>query len=446
MNQNTSAKGVGAVPPKRGITASIVRMFTLSQLSPLFLVASLLLGAAALILTPREEDPQIVVPVMDVIVNYPGASSEEVEKLATTPLENLLKQIDGVEYVYSASRPGQAVVTVRYYVGEDREDSLVKTWDRIMSSQDIIPPGVADWIVKPVEIDDVPIVLLTLSSQNDLYDEMALRRTADELIERIRRVENVGKSWVVGGAKRRVSVYPDTAKLASRGIDLLEVLKAMKSANVNLQAGTFEKGGREILFEAGPDYGNVDDVGATVVKTAHGRPVYLRDVATILDGAEDKDHYTRIGFGPAVDRMRTIGEVSPASIAQGQERPMVTVAIAKRKGSNAVKVAEDVIAMTEELQGVLVPQDMMVTISRDYGETADDKVNELVKHLSLAVVIIVVLLAVSLGFKESLIVSLAVPMTLAITLLLDLVFGYTINRVTLFALILSLGLLVDDPI
>ena len=431
---------------KDSLTVAIVRLFTTSQLSLLFLIISLLAGAAALVLTPREEDPQIVVPVMDVFIKYPGGSSEEIEKLVTTPLEVLLRQIDGVEYVYSASKPGEALVTVRYYVGEDLDSSVIKTRDKLLANQDIIPPGVTDWIVKPIEIDDVPIVTLTLSAQNDNYDAMAIRRIADELIERLRTTKDVGKSWVVGAAPRQISIYPDAAKLASRDIGLLEIQQALAAANVNVQAGAFEHAGREVLVEAGPYFKNPEEVGATAIKSANGRLVYLRDVARIEDGPADTSYYTRIGFGPAVKRMRTVGEAVGAQPLAGEERVMATIAIAKRKGSNAVSVAEQVLAVSESLKGTLVPDDILMTVTRNYGETADHKVNELVKHLGIAIITIVVLLALSLGLKESFIVSIAVPMTFAITLLLDLIFGYTINRVTLFALILSLGLLVDDPI
>ena len=431
---------------KRGLTTKIVKIFTTSQLSILFLIISLLAGAAALILTPREEDPQIVVPVMDVLIEYPGASSEEVEKLVSTPLEGLLKQIEGVEYVYSISKPGSAMVTVRYLVGQNFEDSLVKTWDRLLSNQNIIPSGVTHWKVSPVEIDNVPIVLLTLSAQNNAYDSMALRRIADELIVPLRSVDNVGKSWVVGGDQRQVSLYANPSSLAAQSVTLLEITQALATANVNLQAGSFERNNSEILLEAGPHFSSSAEVGATVIKSVAGRPVYLRDVARIEDGPADVAHYTRIGFGPAVNEMPTIGTATGTQPLVGQERQMVTLALAKRKGSNAVNVAEAVIAMAEKMHGTLIPEDVLLTITRNYGETADHKVNELVKHLSFAIVIIVVLLAFSLGLKESFIVSIAVPMTLALTLLMDYLSGYTINRVTLFALILSLGLLVDDPI
>jgi len=431
---------------KDSLTIRFIRLFTVSQLPLLFLLISLLAGAAALVLTAREEDPQIIVPVMDVFVQYPGASSEEIEMQVTTPLEVLLSQINGVKYVYSASMPGMAVVTVRYFVGEDLEKSLIKTRDKMQANKDIIPPGVTQWLVKPVEIDDVPIVMLTLSAQNNTYDSMSLRRIADELIARLRGTHDVGKSWVVGGAVKQISVYPDPGKLTAYNMTLLDVKQALANNNVNLQTGSFEQGNQEILVQAGPFIKTPEQVAATVINSVNGRLVYLGDVARIINGPEDPQQYTRIGFGPAVKKMSSIGEAVGNQPVTGEEREMVTIAIAKRKGSNAVSVAEQVLALTKSLRGTLIPDDVLITVSRNYGETADHKVNELVMHLSIAILTIVVLLALTLGFKESLIVSIAVPMTFAITLFCDLIFGYTINRVTLFALILSLGLLVDDPI
>lgn len=434
------------VEKKDSVTVAIVRLFTTSHLSLLFLLVSLLAGAAALMLTPREEDPQIIVPVMDVFVQVPGASSEEVEQQVTTPLEALLKQIQGVEYVYSASRPGESVVTVRYFVGENLENSVIKTRDKLLANQDIIPPSVSNWLVKPVEIDDVPIVLMSLSSANPENDSLQLRRVADELIARLRSIDNVGKSWVVGANPRRISVYPDPAKLQASNLSLLEIKQALAQSNINLPIGEITSRNQAISLEAGPHYQSAADVGATVIKNLNGRLLHLRDVAEINDGATDSDYYTQIGFGPAAEQIHSIGETTGELPKAGEQRQAVTIAIAKRKGSNAVSVAEQVLTMTEQLKGNLIPADMLITVTRNYGETADHKVNELVMHLSIAILTIIVLLALTLGFKESLIVSLAVPMTFAITLLCDLIFGYTINRVTLFALILSLGLLVDDPI
>ena len=339
---------------------------------------------------------------------------------------------------------GEAIVTVRYYVGENLENSLIKTRDKLLANQDIIPPGVSNWLVKPVEIDDVPIVLLSLSSANPDHDALQLRRIADELLARLRSIDNVGKSWVVGATPRQISVYPDPAKLKASQLSIVELQQALASSNVNLPIGKLTRDNQELTLEAGPYFQSAADVAATVIKNHNGRLLRLGEVAQIIDGAADTDFYTHIGFGPAVADMHQVGESALPS--SGEQRSMATLAIAKRRGSNAVGVAEQVLQMTESLQGTLIPADVLVTVTRNYGETADHKVNELVMHLSIAILTIIVLLALTLGFKESLIVSLAVPMTFAITLLCDLIFGYTINRVTLFALILSLGLLVDDPI
>jgi multidrug efflux pump subunit AcrB len=431
---------------QRGLSAAIVRIFTVSHLSPMLLIAALIAGVVALQLTPREEDPQIVVPVMDVMIDYPGASAEEVEKLAATPLETMLKQIEGVEHVFSASQPGQAVVTVGYYVGEDPEDSLVKTWSKVMSHQDLLPPGVRGWNIRPVDIDDVPMLMLTLSSATGKTGAMALRRIADELLASLRGVDDIAKTEVIGGARRQVSIYPDTAKMTGYDVTLLDIIKSLEGANIHLQAEHFTHGNRETILEAGTYFESAIDLAETVIKAVGARPVYLRDVARIEDSEEDREHYSRIGFGPAVAKMRTVGRAEGPQAKPGDEREMVTIALAKRNGSNAVQVSRDILARVEAQRGLLIPADVEITVSRDYGATADHKVNELVKHLGLAIAIILVLLALTLGPKESLIVCIAVPVTFAITLLCDLVFGYTINRVTLFALILSLGLLVDDPI
>ncbi|MFQ5668343.1 MAG: efflux RND transporter permease subunit, partial [Candidatus Binatia bacterium] len=464
--------------PARGLSAKIVKVFITSRLSILLLIASLLAGMVALLVTPREEDPQIVVPFADVFVQFPGASAEETEHLVATPLEAKLWEIDGVEDVYSMSRPGVAVVTVRFFVGEDRERSLVKVWNKVMSNQDAVPSGVTSWIVKPVEIDDVPIVLFTLTSASSHYGGPELRRIADEVLDKLARVTDTGKSYVVGGQRRRVTVYVDPAKLGARGVSLLEVVHALEAANVNVHAGRFERGNREMQLDAGPFFGSVAEVATTLVASANRGPVYLRDVARIVDGPEEVTGYTRIGFGPAAASAPVVRHAYPsgrAPLAQatredhgvrarhttsrpaarlgwklvppaGAEYPAVTIAIAKRKGTNAVRVADELIEAISQLRGNLIPDDVGVYITRDYGETANRKVNELVTHLLIAIATIIVLLAIALGPKEAFIVAIAVPVTLAVTLLLDLVFGYTINRVTLFALILSLGLLVDDPI
>ena len=438
----------------RGITSRIVELFITSKLSLLLLIASFLAGFAALALTPREEEPQIIVPVADILISAPGSSAEEVEKLVSTPLESMLREVDGVEYVYSASRENEAMVTVRFFVGEDREDSLVKVWNKLMSNQDRIPPVVANWSVKPVEIDDVPIVTLTLSSSDPAYDGAALRRIADEMKDKLALVENAGRIVVMGGEPRQVQIHPDPAALAAHGLTLPDLLQALKAANINLRAGYFEQGNHNVRLDAGPAFTRVEEVSAAPVRSQDGRIVYMRDVARIEDGPAEADQYTRIGFGQAANESKSVmpvhgpkagnAEVEPPK--PGELRQAVTIGIAKRKGANAVAVAEQVIETARELRGEIIPEDVTVSVTRDNGETANHKVNELVKHLLIAIVTIVILLVFALGPKEAFIVALAVPMTLGITLLCDLIFGYTINRVTLFALILSLGLLVDDPI
>ena len=426
-----------------GFTARIVKLFIESRLSPLILIGSLLMGAAALLLTPREEEPQIVVPVMDVFVEAPGASVDEVEKLVATPLEQKLWEIPGVEYVYSMSMPGRAIATVRYYVGEDREDSLLKTWSKLMSNQDLIPPFVTAWTVKPVEIDDVPIVLLTLSSPDPAYGTYELRRIAEELLDKIGRVKNTGKLWIAGGERRTLRIYPDPARLAAHHLSLLELMGALQRANFNLQAGEFDHGNRRVRLEAGPFWQTLEQAGDTVVGQYQGRPVYLREVADLEDGPAEVETLTRIGFGPQAEHSKRI---AGPEMTAGDGHAAVTIAVPKRRGANAVTVARDVIDQVKALHGDVIPSEVTVTVTRDYGETANDKVNELVEHLFIAIATVIVLLALALGVREAFIVAIAVPMTLGVTLFCDLVFGYTINRVTLFALILSLGLLVDDPI
>ncbi len=426
-----------------GFTARIVKLFIESRLSPLILIGSLLMGAAALLLTPREEEPQIVVPVMDVFVEAPGASVDEVEKLVATPLEQKLWEIPGVEYVYSMSMPGRAIATVRYYVGEDREDSLLKTWSKLMSNRDLIPPFVTAWTVKPVEIDDVPIVLLTLSSPDPAYGTYELRRIAEELLDKIGRVKNTGKLWIAGGERRTLRIYPDPARLAAHHLSLLELMGALQRANFNLQAGEFDHGNRRVRLEAGPFWQTLEQAGDTVVGQYQGRPVYLREVADLENGPAEVETLTRIGFGPQAEHSKRI---AGPEMTAGNGHAAVTIAVPKRRGANAVTVARDVIDQVKALHGDVIPSEVTVTVTRDYGETANDKVNELVEHLFIAIATVIVLLALALGVREAFIVAIAVPMTLGVTLFCDLVFGYTINRVTLFALILSLGLLVDDPI
>jgi len=445
-------------------TNSIVKAFLESNLSVILILLATVVGLTALGLTPREEDPQIVVPLADVYVSYPGHTAAEVEQLVTTPLEKILYQIDGVEYVYSMSRADQAVITVRYYVGEDRERSLVKLYKKLDENLDLVPPGVTGWVVKPVEIDDVPVATLTLTGKGgrgaERVDDMTLRRVGEELAQRLAAVSDVSRAYVVGGRPRVVEVLMDPDRMAAYHVSPLELQRAIQASNVRQTAGDFRSGDVTVRVEAGLPFSDPRQLEDLVVGVFDGQPVYLKSVATVVDGPEEVTNYVRHGWGPARGFTEheyfpgtLLGEEQPhAAVAAEsagaghQSQPAVTVAIAKKKGSNAVWVAKAVFREAEHLRRSMVPDDMELVVTRNYGLTANEKVNELVEGLAVAIVIVVALLTLSLGWREALIVAVAVPVVFGLTLVVNLLLGFTINRVTLFALILSLGLLVDDPI
>ena len=421
-----------------GLIQSIVAVFLKGNLSVIMIVLSLLVGVFALYVTPREEEPQIVVPLADVIIDAPGASAAEIERQVSTPLERLLAQIDGVEYVYSMSMTGRAIVTVRFYVGEDREESLVKLQTKIAMNTDAVPPSVTGWVVKPVEIDDVPIVAITLYSTR--YSDIELRRIAEELELGLQAVRNTGPTYLIGGRPRQVTVNLDPERLAGRGLTIEDIERALRGANVMRIAGQFAQNDAAHIVQAGASLSRADEVADLVIAVADERPVYLRDVAEIDMTAAEPETYTHFGFGPGERAAR------PAGHAAGELMAAVTIAVAKRKGANAVTVSRAVQRELSRLAESLLPDGVHCRITRDYGRTANDKVNELLEALAVAIVIVIGLIAWTLGWREGLIVALAVPITFSLTLLINYLAGYTINRVTLFALILSLGLVVDDPI
>ncbi len=411
----------------------IVAVFLEGHLAVLLGVTALLLGMAAVFFTPREEEPQIVVPVADVFVEVPGASAEEIEKLVAAPLERALWQIDGVEYVYSISQRDRAVVTVRFFVGEDREDSLIKVHSSVSSQINLVPAIVGGWVVQPVEIDDVPIVTMALHS--DTYDDFELRRIGEEVRAHLDRVADVSKTRVVGGRTAEVRVTPDPEALAAYNITLLQLYRSIGLADASVSAGNFVRGGQETAVVAGPYLADVEDVSALVVGVYQQTPIYLRDVATVSFGPAEASSYTRIGFGPA-----------DTEHLAGSSFPSVTLAVSKKKGTNAVAVAAAVRARMEELKRTIIPDGVLVRVTRDNGQTADAKVDELLSSLLFAMISVVGLLMFFLGWREGLIVALAVPVSFSLALFTNMLLGYTINRVTMFALILTLGLVVDDPI
>ncbi len=429
-------------PGSESLTQRIVEVFLHGNLSVLLILISLLVGAAALTITPREEEPQIVVPLADVFVRVPGASAGEVERQVATRLEKLLFQIDGVEYVYSMSRPEMAVVTVRFYVGENREDSLVKIYNQINSNTDKVPPSVAGWVVKPVEIDDVPIVNFTIYS--DRYSDAELRRLAEEVEIKLQSVENTNKTFVIGGRPRVIRVELDPARLAAHSLSPLDVARSVQVSNVEGQSGAFDSRNTEFLVETGVYFQGARDLRQLVVGVQDGRPIRLEDVAAVLDVPEEAQNYTRLGFGPAI---RDLPEgVDAEQVALGKLYPAVNVAVAKKRGTNAVWVAQDLEHRMEQFADEIFPEGVYWRVTRDYGETANHKVNELIEGLLIAVIIVIGLILLVMGWREALTVAVAVPITFALTLMLNHLFGYTINRVTLFALTLALGLVVDDPI
>jgi multidrug efflux pump subunit AcrB len=424
---------------KLSFMGRLVDGFLRGNLAVLLMIISLVAGGVALLATPREEEPQIVVPLADVMVSYPGGSAEEVERLVSSRLEKLLYQIDGVEYVYSMSRPGMAVVTVRFYVGQDREASLIKLYNKIFQNIDKTTPGIAGWVVKPLEIDDVPVVNVALYS--DRYDSHGLYRVAEEVAGRLQHIENSSRITIHGGQKRQIQVKLDPDRLAAQQISVMEIAGALKGANARLANGSFQKGNREISVETGDFLRTADDVRSVMVGLHAGRPVTLRDVAEVTDGPEEATSYSRIGFAPGGEEGRASGVGS-----KGASFPAVTVAVAKKKGSNAVWVAGDIEKALEAMRGGVLPDDVKFRITRNYGETANEKVGNLLESLAIAIITVIGLIALAMNWRVGAIVVIAVPITYSLTLLVNYLAGYTINRVTLFALILALGLLVDDPI
>ncbi|MFV0422688.1 efflux RND transporter permease subunit [Oleidesulfovibrio sp.] len=421
-----------------GFIASIVASFLTGKNALLLLIFGLGMGMAALYLTPKEEEPQIIVPMADILVQVPGASAAEVEKLVATPLERLLWQIDGVEHVYSISRRDSAMATVRFFVGEDREDSLIKLHNAITKNRDMVPDIVTGWAIKPVEIDDVPIVTLTLYPEAGTYDSHALRRMAEELLNRIAAVKNVSQVSITGGEPRQVHVYLDPERLTGFSVAVQDVTTALAGADASVTAGALDYRGRSLTITADSFLRSAREVRELVVGVSDGSPVYLGDVATVTDGPAHPVSYSRIGFSNRL--------AQEEHIQTTDSLPAVTLAVAKKKGTNAVTVAEEVIAEAQSLQREILPDGVAIHVTRNYGDTADQKVTDLITSLGFAIATVVGLLMLTLGRREALVVAVSVPLSFALALFVNYTLGYTINRVTLFALILSLGLVVDDPI
>jgi multidrug efflux pump subunit AcrB len=417
-----------------GIAGQLAHAFINSKLTPLTVVAALALGLLAVLAIPREEEPQILVPMLDVMTAMPGASPQEVEQRVTNPTESLMHAIPGVEYVYSISSPGQSLVIVRFLVGTSEEDALVKVYSKLYSNADQMPQGASQPLIKARSIDDVPILALTLWGEH--YNGYQLRRMADEVEHTLRQIPDVSETKVIGGQPRAMRVILDSTKLAAFGFSAGDVVGRLQAANARTQAGEFAEGNQEIRVDAGNAFRDAHDLEGVVLGVASGHPVFLRDVASrIVDGPADPQDYVLFGT------TRAHAEGTPA-----REYPAVTITVAKRKGTNATDIANEALARAHEMKGVSLPADLTITTTRNYGATAKEKSDTLLKHLFLATISVTILIALFLGWRESGVVLLAIPVTLGLTLAVFYLLGYTLNRVTLFALIFSIGILVDDAI
>jgi multidrug efflux pump subunit AcrB len=409
-----------------GPAGRLAAAFVNSKLTPLFILASMALGALAVVALPREEEPQIIVPMVDVFVEMPGASPADVEQRVTRPLEQLVWEVPGIEYVYSTSSPGQAMVIARFKVGEAEEPALVRLNQKLAANADRIPPGVIGPLVKPRSIDDVPILAVTVWSPR--YGDDQLRALAAQLRDAITEVQDVSEVTLIGGRPRQVRVNVDPARLAAYDLDPLAIRRAIASTNTRAAASGPVAGGQVTGLEAGTRLRTADDVRQVVVSSATGRAIRVGELADVVDADAEPTAYV-------IHQSRDAGQ-----------RPAVTIAVAKRKGTNAIDVAHRVLAKLETLKGTLVPSDVHLTVTRDYGETAAEKSNELLWHMLLAVLSVSLLIWLVLGRREAVVVLIAIPVTLALTLFMFFLYGYTLNRITLFALIFSIGILVDDAI
>lgn len=419
---------------KEGLAGKIAKVFIGSKLTVLLMIVFMVIGVYSSFLIPREEEPQIDVPMADIFVGYPGASPTEVESRVIKPLEKLISNIKGVEYVYSTSMNEKAMVIVQFYVGEDIERSFVKLYNEINKHMDQMPKGVTFPLVKTRAIDDVPMLGLTLWSEN--YNDFQLGQMAQELESEIKKVNDVSITHKIGGRNRQLRVVLDKDKLAASGLDFISVSEMIKANNTQLSSGSFDKNDTEFLVKTGKFLASKTDVENLVVGVQQNQPIYLKQIAKIVDGPEVPQNYVSLGFGKASDK----------SSAYKSEYPAVTISVAKRKGADAMKIAEVIIDKVAHLRTTLIPDDVHVEITRNYGETASHKVSELLLHLIGSIIAVTLVVMLAMGWRGGLVVFLSVPITFALTLLSYYMLDYTLNRITLFALVFVTGIVVDDSI
>jgi len=407
-----------------GFAGKLAGMFIDSKLTPLAIVGSLLLGIMAVVMLPREEEPQIKVPMIDVMVSMEGATPKEIEEQVTIPMEKLLYELPNVEYIYSTSMAGKSLLIVRFYVGADLETAIVRLNQKLSTNFDRIPHNVSRPLIKPHIIDDVPILALTLHSKT--YDQYMLRRVGAQIDDAIKNISSVAETTLIGGTRREVRIRLDPLLLASRDLSINEIIPVIQQANRQDYSGSLMSANQEVLLQTGTFLNSAEEIGRIVVGVYGSKPVYLEEVAEIIDGAEDPSHYVLYGAANRHDLENA-----------------VTLSVAKRPGANAVSVVEDVLKKVDSLKGEVIPSDIEISVTRNYGETAAEKSNELLLHMGIAVFGVAILILLFLGWRESIVVMLAIPSTLALTLLVFYLYGYTLNRITLFALIFSIGILVD---
>lgn len=421
--------------PSLGIAGALTRAFIASPLTPLFLVAALALGLVALMALPREEEPQISVPMVDILVRAEGLSATDAAKLVTEPLETIVKSIAGVEHVYSQTRDDGAMVTARFLVGTSPDAAILRVHEKIRANMDRIPVGIPEPLVTGRGIDDVAIVVLTLTPKPEAaarWSANDLTRVMREMRVELARIENVGLTYLVGEQPEEIRIAPDPERLAKAGLTLQALGAKIAGANLAFPAGTIRERGEQIALIAGRTLRDLDEIGSLLITTRDGRPVYLRDVAEVSLAQETRE--TR---------------VSHLALGKGglfAATPAVSLAVAKRGGANAVTIAHQVITAAERMKGSIIPADLDLIIPRDYGETAAEKANELLFHLGLATLSIVALVWFAIGRREAVVVAIVIPVTILLTLFAAYIMGYTLNRVSLFALIFSIGILVDDAI
>ncbi|NOQ94010.1 MAG: MMPL family transporter, partial [Methylophaga sp.] len=422
-----------------GISGRIAKAFQDTEITPLLALIGLLLGLFAVLVTPREEEPQIDVTFANIFIAYPGASAGEVERLVSTPAEQIISEITGIDHVYSISKPGMSILTAQFEVGQERTAAIVRLYNKIYSNSDWLPTqlGVSQPIIKPKGIDDVPIVSLTLWTADPERGAHELQKVAHAVEVELKRVPGTRDIYTLGGPDNVIRIQLDQQRLAAYDIDLEELKQALLAANSSAEAGILVKADQESSVQAGIFLTTVDEVASVVIGVKNNSPVFLKDVATVLTGADQPTRYAWFGTGPSA---------SHKGITVQGEFPAVTLAIAKQPGMNAVDIADDVIARFNDLKGIVVPEGVEVTVTRNYGKTADDKAQTLIKKLVFVTIAVVFLVLLALGWREAIIVGVAVVVTLMLMLFASWAWGFTLNRVSLFALIFSIGILVDDAI